>query len=125
MTTRFERLPAAIALALAVLVVAACAIQLRGNETETDQSRAELDHVENPVAAKLERCRAVTYEQRDAVLECQKIWAKQRRQFLNQKDSFSQRSDREPPSARPSSPVPPKDNSRLPSRYPTVPTQSE
>ncbi|TYO63344.1 putative entry exclusion protein TrbK-alt [Bradyrhizobium hipponense] len=125
MTTRFERLPALIALALAVLVVAACAIRLRDNETETAQSRAALDHVENPVAAKLERCRAVTYEQRDALLECQKIWAEQRRQFLKKNDSFSPRSDSEPASAGPASPVPPKDNSRLPSGYPTVPAQSE
>lgn len=125
MASRFERMSTAIALTLAVLVVAACAIQLRGNEAETAQSNASLDHVENPVAAKLERCRAVTYEQRDALLECQKIWAGQRRQFLNQKDRFSPRSDSEPPSAGPSSSVPPKDNSRLPSGYPTVPTQSE
>ncbi|WP_275199647.1 putative entry exclusion protein TrbK-alt [Bradyrhizobium sp. CSA207] len=112
-------------MALAVLVVAACAIRLRDNETESAQSRAALSHAENPVAAKLERCRDITYEQRDALLECQKIWAEQRRQFLNQKDRFSQRSDGEPASAGPSSPVPPKDNSRLPSGYPTVPAQSE
>ncbi|MET4519973.1 hypothetical protein ABIB81_009331 [Bradyrhizobium sp. I1.7.5] len=43
MTSRFERLPAAIALALGVLVVAACSIQLRDNETETAQSRAALN----------------------------------------------------------------------------------
>ncbi|MET4608455.1 conjugative transfer region protein TrbK [Bradyrhizobium sp. JR4.1] len=125
MTSRFERMSTAIALALAALVVAACAIQLRGNETETAQSNASLDHVANPVAAKLERCRAVTYEQRDALLECQKIWAEQRRQFLSQKDRFSPRSDSEAASAGPASPVPPKDNSRLPSGYPIVPARSE
>ncbi|WP_354267030.1 putative entry exclusion protein TrbK-alt [Bradyrhizobium sp. I1.7.5] len=81
--------------------------------------------MDNPAAAKLKGCRAVTYAQRDALLECQKIWAEQRRQFLNQKDRFSPRSDSEPPSAGPSSSVPPKDNSRLPSGFPTVPTQSE
>lgn len=120
---RFERLPAAVALSLAVLAVAACAIRLRGDESTT-QSSALLTPKADATAAKIEQCRTVTYEQKEALLECQKIWAEQRSQFLRGGgspeglDSGASRSSF-------SSHVPRKDESRLPSLSPSIPTPRE
>lgn len=119
-TSRRERLPTVAAALIAVLVVAACAIHLRGDESDTESPGSRAPN-SDPMAAKLERCRTVSAEQRDALLECQEIWAEKRRQFFGQ----SRSSMRPEAKARSSSPVPPKDESRLPSDYPFLPAQSE
>ncbi|MGY4281918.1 conjugative transfer region protein TrbK [Bradyrhizobium sp. LM2.7] len=123
MRTRFERLPAAAAAGLAVLLVAACAIRLRTYESAT-QSSVSLASKPDLLAAKFKQCRTVTYEQKDALLECQKIWAEQRSQFLGGSRSIDG-SDSRTGAAPFSSPVPPKDESRLPSGFFSLPSQSE
>ncbi|MGY4622870.1 putative entry exclusion protein TrbK-alt [Bradyrhizobium sp. USDA 4486] len=120
MINRLERLPMAAAALIAVLVVAACAIRLRGDESDTESSGSRAPN-SDPMAAKLERCRSVSSEQRDALVECQKIWAEKRRQFFGQNGSLTYPE----PKARSLTPVPPKDESRLPSGYPSLPAQSE
>ncbi|MCK1581871.1 putative entry exclusion protein TrbK-alt [Bradyrhizobium sp. 168] len=123
MKKRLERLPAAAALGLAVLVVGVCAIRLPEDRSAT-QSSVYLASKSDATAAKLEQCRTVTYEQKEALLECQKIWAEQRRQFL-----AGSRSTGDPDSRTGAalflSPVPRKDESRLPSGFPSIPSQSE
>ncbi|MGY3621572.1 putative entry exclusion protein TrbK-alt [Bradyrhizobium sp. USDA 10063] len=120
---RFKRLPMAVAIGLAVLVVAACAIRLRGDESAT-QSSASLALKGNAMAAKLEQCRTITYEQKEALLDCQKIWAAQRSQFLRGSEP-SNNSDSGAGPAPVSSPRARKDESRLPPGYSSLPGQSE
>jgi conjugative transfer region protein TrbK len=117
---RLERLTRVAAVLVAVLVIAACAIRLRGDESDIE-SAGPLAPKSDSMAAKLEECRTVSSEQRDALLECQKIWAEKRRQFFGP----SGPSIYPEPKARSSFPVPPKDESRLPSGYPFPPAQSE
>ncbi|WP_377828119.1 putative entry exclusion protein TrbK-alt [Bradyrhizobium lupini] len=123
MNNRFERLPMAVAVSITVLAVAACAIHLRGDDSAT-QSSASLAAKPDPTAAKLEQCRTVTYEQREALLECQRIWAERRSQFLGKSGSVNG-SDSNARTAPFSPPVPHKDESRLPSLSPSIPSQSE
>lgn len=108
------------AVAAVVLIVGACAIRLRGDPDQTG-SVSSVAQDSDPLAVKLAQCRTVNYEQKDALLECRKVWAEKRRQFLGQKSG---------PAASPDdgisqggSPlfVPPKDESRLPSGYPSMP----
>src|SRR5260370_30147029 len=79
---RLDRLSIVAGVAVIVLVVAACAIKLRGDEDQISAlpSAQEVD----PLAAELARCRTVTSEQKDALAECRRVWAEQRRQFLGQ-----------------------------------------
>ncbi|MDA9538843.1 conjugative transfer region protein TrbK [Bradyrhizobium sp. USDA 3311] len=123
MKSRFERLPVAVALSLAVLFVAVCAIRLRGDESATPSSASGAAKPD-PIAAKLEQCRTVTYKQKDALLECQKIWAEQRSQFLKG-SGFSSGADSRAGVGPSPSLVPRKDESRLPAGYPSIPSQSE
>lgn len=123
MKIRFERLPVAAAAVLAVLLVAACAIRLRTDESAT-QSSVSPASKPDVTAAKLEQCRTVTYEQKDALLECQKIWAEQRSQFLGGSRSIDGSDSRTGAAPLPS-PVPRKDESRLPSGFSSIPSQSE
>jgi conjugative transfer region protein TrbK len=116
-TKTLERLPTATAMVLVVLVVAACAIRLRDDEGQTLPA-ASADHASDALTAKLAECRAVTYEQKDALSECRKAWAEKRRQFLGQKISPS--SDNAPPQEGSSLFVPPMDESRLPPGYPPI-----
>jgi hypothetical protein len=60
----------------------------------------------------------VTYEQKDALTECRKAWAEKRRQFLGQK--APRPSDTGLPHAGSSLFVVPKDESRLPSGFPSI-----
>ncbi|MGL9623185.1 putative entry exclusion protein TrbK-alt [Bradyrhizobium sp. U531] len=122
MKNKFERLPIAVAVGLTVLVVAACAIRLRGDDS-ANQSSASLAAKPDPAAAKLEQCRTVTYEQRETLFECQRIWAERRSQFLGKSGSVD--GDSGVGAAPFSSPVPRKDESRLPSGSPSIPSQSE
>jgi conjugative transfer region protein TrbK len=110
-----ERLPSMAAIVLVVLVVGACAIRLRGDEDQSNSS-GSADQASDPLATKLAQCRSVTYEQKDALSECRKMWAERRRQFLGQKaasGSPSEGSAQEGASLF----VPPKDESRLPPGY--------
>jgi len=113
-TKALERIPALAAVMLAVLVVAACAFRLRGDEALTAS-----DHVtSDPLATKLAECRSVTYEQKEALSECRKAWAENRRQFLGQKAPSA--SDTGVAQAGSSLFVRPKDESRLPSGFPPI-----
>lgn len=119
MKNKFERLPAAVAAGLAVLVVAACAIRLRGDESASSESLA----TDQVAAAKLEQCRSITYEQKEALLECQRIWAEQRNRFLGRSKFLGSKSTAG--TSPSSSAIPRKDESRLPSGSPSIPSQSE
>jgi conjugative transfer region protein TrbK len=116
-TKTLERLPTLAAVLLVVLVVAACAIRLRGDEDQTNAA-ASADVTSDPLATKLAECRSVTYERKDALSECRKVWAEKRRQFLGQKTP--PQSDNGPRQAGSSLFVSPKDEIRLPSGYPPM-----
>lgn len=110
-----ERLPSVAAAVLVVLVVGACAIRLRGNEDQSNSS-APADQVSDPEVAKLAQCRSVTYEQKDALSECRKVWDEKRRQFLRQEAASGSPSEGSAQQGA-SLFVPPKDESRLPPSY--------
>jgi len=116
-TQKLDRVPYAAALVLVALAVAACTIPLRGGE-EQAKTLEPSNPPADPLAAKLAECRSVTYEQKDALTECRKAWADNRRQFLGQKAAA--RSDNRLPQAGSSLFVAPKDESRLPSVYPST-----
>ncbi len=78
-----NRLPMWAAMVLAALNVAACAIRLRDDESQTTSAKS-FGQAFDPLATKLAECRSVTYEQKEALLECRKAWAEKRRQFLRQ-----------------------------------------
>jgi conjugative transfer region protein TrbK len=116
-TKTLDRIPALAAVALVVLALAACAIRLRGDEAQT-KATASTEVSSDPLATKLAECRSVTYEQKDALSECQKAWAEKRRQFLEQKDPGP--SGNWSPQPGSSLFVAPKNESRLPSGYPAI-----
>lgn len=72
--TKLDRLPMAAAMLLVVFIVAACAIRLRDDESQTP-SAASAAEAPDPLTTKLAECRSVTYEQKNALLECRKAWA--------------------------------------------------
>jgi conjugative transfer region protein TrbK len=115
--TKLDKLPMAAAMLLVVFIVAACAIRLRDDENQTP-SAASAAEAPDPLATKLAECRSVTYEQKDALLECRKAWAEKRRQFLGKPPSASSGNG----SARGGSSlfIQPKDEDRLPSGYPPI-----
>jgi conjugative transfer region protein TrbK len=109
-TQKLSRVPYLIAFVLVALAVAACTIPLRGDEERAkmlEPGSTSLD----PLAAKLAECRSVTYEQKDALTECQKAWAEKRRQFLGK--TAPALSDGQTPQAGSSLFVAPKDESRI------------
>jgi len=113
--------------AVMVLVVAACAIKLRDDE-EQASSASPASEDPNPLAAELARCRSVTPEQNDALEECRRVWAEQRRQFLRQSKTPSPASH--PDDSAPNIGVPAlgprKDKNRLPQGWPSIsPSESE
>lgn len=79
-----DRLPAMAAMVLIVLILAACAIRLRDEENQTTSTTSS-DQTSDPLATKLAECRSVTSEQKEALSECRKAWAENRRQFLGQR----------------------------------------
>jgi conjugative transfer region protein TrbK len=81
---RIERIPRLAALVLVVLAVAACEIPLRDADENANRS-APTDITSDPLATKLAECRSVTYEQKDALSECRKVWSEKRSQFLERK----------------------------------------
>jgi conjugative transfer region protein TrbK len=110
-----------------VLVVAACAIKLRDDE-EQASSVSPASEDPNPLAAELGRCRAVTPEQKDALAECRRVWAEQRRQFLRQSKlpTPSTRTNDGAPNVGVPALGPRKDKSRLPQGWPSIsPSESE
>jgi conjugative transfer region protein TrbK len=116
-TQKLNRILYVVALALVALVAAACTIPLRGDEKQA--SVAESGGITpDPLAAKLAECRSVTYEQKDALTECRRAWGEKRRQFLGQKAPG--RSDNVKPQAGSSLFVAPKDESRVPSGFPSI-----
>jgi conjugative transfer region protein TrbK len=116
-----QRLPTIAAVVLVVLVVAACAIRLRDDE---NQAPADVpsDRASDPLVTKLGACRTVTYDQKDALTDCRKVWAEKRRQFLGRAAS-STPSDHGA-SQQGSSLFVAKDQSRVPPDFPSIP-QSE
>ncbi|MCP3387748.1 putative entry exclusion protein TrbK-alt [Bradyrhizobium sp. CCGB12] len=120
MTDRFNRIQIGVVALLLAVAVSACAIQLRGGPDQTGASASATQEAV-PLASKLAQCRTVTYEQKVELLECRKVWAEKRRQFLSQREgSAGQVID----GTSANSPIPssPKDESRLPSGNPSVPT---
>jgi conjugative transfer region protein TrbK len=115
---RLKRLPTVAAFVLLVPAVAACAFPLRGDGDQANPS-ASADWSSDLQATKLAECRSVTYEQKDALSECQKAWAEKRRQFLGRK-APSASSDSGAPQAGSSLFVPPRDESRLSPGYPPI-----
>ena len=116
--TKLKRLPTMAAVVLLVLVVAACAIRLRDDEDQTNSSQPA-DRTSDPLATKLAECRSVTSEQKDALAECRKAWAENRRHFLG-RNAPSASPDSGPPQEGPSLFVPPKDQSRRSPGYPPI-----
>ena len=121
-TQKFNRVPYVAALALVALVVAACTIPLRDGE-EQGKMLEPGSTSSDPLAAKLAECRSVTYEQKDALAECRKAWAEKRRQFLGQ--GARPPSNGRTPQAGSSLFVAPKDESRLPSGFPSIQQNGE
>jgi conjugative transfer region protein TrbK len=115
--TNFDRLPMATAMLLVILIVAACAIRLRDDENQTPSATSAAE-ASDPLATKLAECRSVTYEQKDALSECRKAWAEKRPQLLGKSPSSS--SDNGAAQGSSSLFVPPKDEDRLPSGYPSI-----
>ena len=122
MTQKLNRIPYAAALALIALTPAACTIPLRG-----DAEQAKIvepgSTSPDPLAAKLAECRSVTHEQKEALTECRKAWAEKRRQFLGK--TAPAPSDGQTPQAGSSLFVAPKDESRLPSGFPSIEQNKE
>src|SRR5882672_12482552 len=120
--SRFNRLSTFAGAGVMVLVVAACAIKLRDEEQTSSASPASQDA--NPLTAELARCRTVTPEQQDALAECRRIWAEQRRQFLGQSKTPTPAShpDQSAPNIGFPAPGSRKDKSRLPQGWPSIPT---
>ena len=116
-TQKSNRIPYVAALTLVALVAAACTIPLRGDEEQAKMLKPDSTSPD-PLAAKLAECRSVTYEQKDALTECRKAWAEKRRQFLGQ--DARPPSDSRTPQAGSSLFVAPKDESRLPSGFPSI-----
>ena len=116
-TWKSNRITYVAALALVALAVAACTIPLRGGE-EQAKILEPASTSPDPLAAKLAECRSVTYEQKDALTEYRKAWAEKRRQFLRQ--DAPPTSDSRTPQAGSSLFVAPKDESRLPSGFPSI-----
>ena len=122
--SQFNRLSTFAGVATMVLVVAACAVKLRDAEQASSASPASEDP--NPQAAELARCRAVTPEQKDALEECRRVWAEQRRRFLRQSKTPFPHPDDSVPNIGFPAPGPDKDKSRLPQGWPSIsPAESE
>ncbi|WP_245288360.1 putative entry exclusion protein TrbK-alt [Bradyrhizobium sp. Ec3.3] len=113
-----------LAVALAVLVVVACAFRLGGDQEQALSEASIAQGSSDPTAAKLEQCRSVQYEQKDALLKCRKLWDEKRHEFFGfGHGSSGARISKTNPDA--TSPLRGKDESRLPSRYPSIPSSEE
>ena len=81
-----KRISTTVAVSCVVALASACAIQLR-DESDQIKASAQATQEFDPLAAKLAQCRGVTYEQKDALAECRKVWAEKRRRFLGARDT--------------------------------------
>jgi conjugative transfer region protein TrbK len=106
----------------AVVLAAACTIHLRGDDNQP-QSASSVVREPDPVAAELEQCRSISYEQKDRLSECRKVWAEQRRHFLRQNNDTPRNPARPDPDATPSASS--RDQSRLPSGLFPAPQPTE
>ncbi|HXI06192.1 MAG TPA: putative entry exclusion protein TrbK-alt [Bradyrhizobium sp.] len=118
----FKALSLGTTICLGMIAVAACTIHLRGDEDQP-QAAGSVAQDADPAAAELERCRTISYEQKDRLAECRKIWADKRRQFLGSDRGTAVSPERRDPGDPPSASI--KDQSRLPSIFFPAPTQSE
>lgn len=107
----FKALSLGVTLFVGVLA-AACTIHLRDDDNQP-QPASSVVRQPDPVAAELERCRSISYEQNDRLAECRKIWAEQRRHFLGQSSDTRSNPALPDPDTKPSASF--KDQSRLPS----------
>lgn len=82
-TKTLDRLPKIAAAVLIVLVIAACTIHLRGDENQP-ATVTSMDRAFGPLAAKVEQCRSVSSDQKEALADCRTIWAEKRGQFFGQ-----------------------------------------
>jgi conjugative transfer region protein TrbK len=120
----FKAWSVGVTVCVAALMIAACVIRLRSDDDQAGSSTS-LAQQAKPMATQLEQCRTVKYEEKDALLECQKLWAEKRRQFLDEMSGSSLGPESGTPTTGSLPLVPRKDGSRLPSNYPAVPAQSE
>jgi conjugative transfer region protein TrbK len=102
----------------AVVLASACTIHLRGDDNQP-QPASSVVREGDPVATELERCRSVSYEQKDRLAECRKVWAEQRRQFLGQHKNPARPDSDATPSASA------RDQGRLPSGLFPAPQPTE
>jgi conjugative transfer region protein TrbK len=115
----------ALSLGVTILVgilAAACTIHLRGDDNQP-QPASSVVREGDPQGAELERCRSVSYEQKDRLAKCRKVWAEQRRHFLRQNNDAPRNSARPDPEATPSASA--RDQSRLPSGLFPAPEPTE
>jgi len=104
------------------VLAAACTIHLRGDDNQP-QPVSSILREPDPVAAELERCRSVGYEQKDRLAECRKVWAEQRRNFLRQSSETPRKPAQPDPDATPSASV--RGHSGLPSGLFQAPQPTE
>jgi conjugative transfer region protein TrbK len=106
----------------AVVLAAACTIHLRGDDNPP-QPASSVVREPDPVAAELERCRSISYEEKHRLAECRQVWAEKRRQFLGRDGDTPRNPARPDPDATPSASF--KDQSRLPSGLFPTPAPTE
>jgi conjugative transfer region protein TrbK len=106
----------------AVVLAAACTIHLHDDDNQP-QPASSVAREPDPRAAELERCRSISYEQKDRLAECRKVWAEKRRQFLRQSSDTPRNPARPDPDATPSASA--RDQSRLPSGLFPAPQPTE
>ena len=117
----FKALSLGVTIFVGVLATA-CTIRLRDDDNHP-QPASSVVREGDPQAAELERCRSVSYEQKDRLAECRKIWAEQRRQFLRQSSDTPRNPARPNPDATP--PESARDQSRVPSGLFPAPQPTE
>jgi conjugative transfer region protein TrbK len=105
-----------------VVLAAACTIHLRDDDNQP-QPASSVVRERDPQAAELERCRSISYEQKDRVAECRKVWAEHRRRFLRQNIDTPRNPAQPDPDATPSASF--RDQSRSPSGLFPAPQPTE
>jgi conjugative transfer region protein TrbK len=104
-----------------LLAFAACTIQLRG-DSDRPPAGSSAYRATNPLGAKLEHCRKVTFEHVAGLQECRLIWAANRRRFLGSKTSSAASADDQSSSPTPAF-AQPKNLDRLPQGWAPIVTQ--
>jgi conjugative transfer region protein TrbK len=114
---RFVRLPKLAAILAVALAVAACVIRLRGEEARPQPATPVAQPSDQ--SADVGRCRTVSYEDKDALGECRKMWALKRRQFLGRQSGSSPFADDQPARSGLPASTALRDEDRQPPAYPT------